>query len=160
MALRRLPQPHATVAFGVDRPLYLSVHSAVARLAPEGRALIHTAIYLPPDHTRSPADDEPKLDALLDLVQPGWREVVVYRRFLPHVIVMNDTPTARRDGTRGRPGPQVPDVPGLFVVGDWVGQAGLLADASLASAKQAAELITHSAHVRRMEHHVVAGRSL
>jgi phytoene dehydrogenase-like protein len=160
VALRRLPQPHATVAFGVDHPLYLSVHSAVARLAPEGSALLHTLVYLPPEHTRSPEDDERELDTLLDLVQSGWRELVVQRQFLPRMTVMHDMPTARRGGTRGRPGPQVPDVPGLFVVGDWVGQEGLLADASLASAKEAAEIITCSAPMRRTEPHVVAGRSL
>jgi hypothetical protein len=33
----------------------------------------------------------------------------------------------------------------LYVVGDWVGPDGLLADASLASAKQTAELILQRA---------------
>ena len=74
-------------------------------------------------------------------VQPGWRETVVYRRFLPDMIVMNAMPLARLDGARGRPGPEVADVRGLFVAGDWVGSQGLLADASLASAKCAADLI-------------------
>jgi len=32
-------------------------------------------------------------------------------------------------------------VPGLYVAGDWVGPAGLLADASLASARAAARTI-------------------
>jgi phytoene dehydrogenase-like protein len=141
VALSRLPQPKALYAFGVDRPLYLSVHSASARLAPAGGALIHAAMYLPPDHERSPQEDERELENHLDLVQPGWREVVAHRQFLPGMTVMNAMATARRDGTRGRPGPQVPDIPGLYVVGDWVGPEGLLADASLASAKQAAEII-------------------
>jgi hypothetical protein len=57
------------------------------------------------------------------------------------MIVMNALPLASLDGTRGRPGPQVADVPGLFVAGDWVGEEGLLVDASLASARRAAELI-------------------
>jgi hypothetical protein len=55
--------------------------------------------------------------------------------------VMNDTATAARGGTKGRPGPRVSDVPGLFVSGDWVGGEGLLVDASLSSAKQAAEMV-------------------
>ena len=45
-ALARLPQPRATFALGIDRPLYLSVHSAVAALAPAGGAMIHVAKYL------------------------------------------------------------------------------------------------------------------
>ncbi|MFP5265523.1 MAG: phytoene desaturase family protein [Blastocatellia bacterium] len=141
VALDYLPKPKATFALGVDRPLYLSVHSAAARLAPEGGAMIHVAKYLPPDHDDAPEAVERELEGLLDLVQPGWRAAVAQRRFLPDLVVMNDTATALRDGTKGRPGPRVSDVPGLFVSGDWVGGEGLLVDASLASAKQAAELV-------------------
>ena len=78
---------------------------------------------------------------MLDLVQPGWREAIVNSRFLPDMIVMNAVATAGLEGTKGRPSPEVHDVPGLFIAGDWVGSEGLLADASLASAKQAAQLI-------------------
>lgn len=141
LALSNLPKPKATFALGIDRPHYLSVHSAVARLAPEGSAMIHAAKYLPPDQDEASESVERELESLLDLVQPGWRSVVVYRRFLPDMIVMNALPLASLGGTRGRPGPQVIDVPGLFVAGDWVGEEGLLVDASLASARRAAELI-------------------
>jgi len=142
VALSRLPVPKATFALGIDRPLYLSVHSASARLAPPGSALIQVAKYLSPDHRDSAEVVEQELEDLLNLVQPGWREVLVYRRFLPDMIVMNAMPLASTGGTRGRPGPEVSDVPGLFVVGDWVGKAGLLVDAALWSAKQAAEIVT------------------
>jgi phytoene dehydrogenase-like protein len=141
VALNRLPNPKATFALGMDRPLYLSVHSATARLAPEGGALIQVAKYLPSDHRDSSEATERELEGLLDLMQPGWREALAYRRFLPDMIVINALPLAGRDGTRGRPSPQVADAPGLFIVGDWVGPEGMLVDASLASARQAAELI-------------------
>jgi phytoene dehydrogenase-like protein len=147
LALSRLPKPKATFALGIDRPHYLSVHSATARLAPEGSAMIHAAKYLPPDHNDSSDSVEQELESLLDLVQPGWRKVIVHRRFLPDMIVMNALPLASLDGTRGRPGPQVVDVPGLFVAGDWVGEEGLLVDASLASSRRAAELIAASQSV-------------
>jgi phytoene dehydrogenase-like protein len=140
IALRRLPQARATFALGIDRPLYLSVHSAVARLAPQGNALIHAAKYLPSGASDAAAD-ESELEALLDLVQPGWRDVLVERRFLPKMVVYNAVPTAARGGLAGRPGPQVADVGGLYVAGDWVGGRGLLADASLASARAAAKAI-------------------
>jgi phytoene dehydrogenase-like protein len=136
LALRRLPNPKATFALGIDQPLYLSVHSAVARLAPDGGAMIHVAKYLSPEHDGDTNRVERELENALDIVQPGWRELVVHRRFLPEMTVYNALTTAQRDGVRGRPGPEVPDVPGLFVVGDWVGKEGLLVDASLASAKE------------------------
>jgi phytoene dehydrogenase-like protein len=143
VALRRLPKPRALYAFGIDRPLYLSVHSASARLAPAGGALIHVAKYLVPGEDEPPAKVERELESLLDLVQPGWRAAVAHRRFLPDMTVMNALADAARGGTEGRPGPQVDDVPGLYVVGDWVGREGMLVDASLASARRAAELIAH-----------------
>ena len=148
IALTHLPKPKATFALGVDRPLYLSVHSATARLAPEGGAMIHVAKYLAPDGEGSGQEVERELEGLLDLVQPGWRSALKYRRFLPDMIVMNAMPLASHEGTRGRPGPQVDDEPGLFVVGDWVGREWLLVDASLASAKRAAELIASAEPVR------------
>jgi phytoene dehydrogenase-like protein len=148
IALSWLPVQRATFALGIDRPLYLSVHSATARLAPEGGALIQTAKYLSPDHHDSAGSVERELEALLDLVQPGWREAVVHRRFLPDVIVMNAMPLASLDGTAGRPSAEIADVNGLFVAGDWVGNEGLLVDASLASAKAAAELIGASQPIR------------
>jgi len=142
VALTHLPKPGATFALGIDRPLYLSVHSAVARLAPTGGALIHLAKYLPPNDNE-PADRvERELETLLEMIQPGWRQALVYRRFLPEMIVYNAMTTARRGGTKGRPGPEVQDVPGLLVAGDWVGKEGLLADASLASAKEASRLLS------------------
>jgi phytoene dehydrogenase-like protein len=140
VALRTLPQPRATFALGIDEPLYLSVHSAVARLAPDGGALIHTAKYLPAGEADARAD-ETQLEGLLDLVQPGWRDVVVERRFLPRMIVFNALPTAAQGGIAGRPGPAIADFTNLYVAGDWVGQRGMLADASLASARATAAAI-------------------
>src|SRR5581483_4572562 len=49
LALRQLPKPKRLVAFGVDAPVYFSVHSAVARLAPDDAALLHVSKYLRPD---------------------------------------------------------------------------------------------------------------
>lgn len=140
LALDRLPVPEATFALGIDRPVYLSVHSATARLAPTGGALVHLAKYLPTDHKESPEEDERELEGLMDLIQPGWRKSVAHRRFLPDMTVMNWLPAAQEGGTTGRPGPKVPSAPGLFVAGDWVGREGFLVDASLASAKEAARL--------------------
>ena len=141
IALSRLPFAKATFALGIDKPLYLSVHSAAARLAPEGGALIHLLKYLPANQDESGETAERELEQLLELIQPGWRKVLVHHRFLPSVVVAHAITTAKNHGTQGRPEPEVKDVQGLFVVGDWVGKEGLLVDASFASARQAAEII-------------------
>lgn len=135
VALSSLPRPGVRFAVGTDRPTYVSVHSAAAKLAPEGAALIHVMTYSPSEDTRA---DERELEEALDVVQPGWRDVVVHRRFLPGMVAMNDLVAAARGGLAGRPGVAVAGAEGLFVAGDWVGAEGLLLDAALSSAKQAA----------------------
>lgn len=148
VALSKLPAPRQTFAIGIDRPLYFSVHSRWAHLTPRGGALIHVAKYRSDgaadadDELESSCrhvvlgDEEPELESLLDELQPGWREVVVHRRFLPSMTVSNAlvTPQTKRPDVRT-------PVPGLYVAGDWVGDDGLLSDAALASARAAAKAI-------------------
>ncbi|HEY7068155.1 MAG TPA: FAD-dependent oxidoreductase [Chloroflexota bacterium] len=148
VALRRLPEPRHLTAYGTEEPLYLSVHSAVARLAPAGGATIHLLRYLGADQDLDAQLVERQLDGLLDLMQPGWRAEAVARRFLPRMVVANALVTAAQGGTAGRPGPAVPDVPGLYVAGDWVGPDGMLSDAGLASARQAARLVLGAEQAR------------
>ena len=140
VGLSRLPNPEPQFALNIDAPLYFSVHSRSARLAPEGAALISAAKYLPVGESLDAAATERELEALLDLAQPGWRKLLVERQYLPNMTVTNGVVLAARGGLTGRPGPEVPGVPGLFVAGDWVGQEGMLADAALASARAAGKL--------------------
>ena len=142
VALAGLPRPANILAFGIDRPLYYSVHSATAKLAPEGGAVIHAAKYLNPLDTHDPRKDERQLERLLDMMQPGWREQIVTRRFLPAMTVTNAIPTAAMGGLAGRAGVEVKEIPGLYIVGDWVGSEGTLANAAVASAALAAKLMT------------------
>ena len=139
VALRSLPQKDVLFALGIDSPLYFSVHSASAKLAPENRALIHVAKYLGTSMESKPKEDGQELEELLDLLQPGWRQVIVKKRPLPSMVVSNALVTAANGGLSGRPDPKIED--SLYIVGDWVGSEGLLSNASCASAKRAAQLI-------------------
>jgi phytoene dehydrogenase-like protein len=141
LGLRRLPRPRHRAVFGVPRPLYASVHSATARLAPAGGAVLHLARYLGPEPHPAPRDVAAELEAFGDDVQPGWRDEVQQRRLYPSLTVAHSLPLATAGGLAGRPGPALPGATGLYVAGDWVGQEGLLADASLASARAAAQAI-------------------
>jgi phytoene dehydrogenase-like protein len=140
IALEQLPQPETTFALGIDCPLYLSVHSAAARLAPEGKAVIHLLKYLGSEAPDDPKTVEHELEELLDLVQPGWQPLLIERRFMSSLTVVNALATAEQGSLTGRFGPAVSGIEGLFVAGDWVGAEGWLADASAASGKRAAEL--------------------
>ncbi len=141
LGLNRLPVPDRRFALGVDQPLYFSVHSAKAKLGPADGVMLHAAKYLDPHTPTNAKADERELEAMLDLLQPGWRDAVIERRFLPKMTVSNAVVTARQGGLTGRPGPGVPGLPDLYVAGDWVGPEGMLLDAALASAKNAAQLI-------------------
>ena len=148
VALRELPERRRTFALGLDEPLYLSVHSAFAQLTPRGGALVHTLKYqtgrsasdveIDGERARrgAPEEDERRLEDLLDRIQPGWREVLVHRRFLPAMTVSNAMPLPGAP----RPSPRTA-IGGLYVAGDWVGSEGLLSDAALASAREAAKSI-------------------
>jgi phytoene dehydrogenase-like protein len=143
VALRSLPKPKHTVAFGVDTPLYFSVHSMSARLAPDGGALIHVSKYLQPGDTSNGTEQE--LEALFDRLQPGWRGQLAFRQYLPNMIVTNAELTAARGGAAGRPASRVPGLDNVFAAGDWVGPRGQLSDASAASATDAASLAVAAA---------------
>jgi phytoene dehydrogenase-like protein len=150
VALTDLPDARTTFALGVDQPLYLSVHSRTVRVAPEGAALVSTMKYLPPGPPSDPARDGAELEAWLDLLQPGWRDRLVARRFLPAMVATNAIVTASGGGTAGRPGPAVLDAPGVFAVGDWIGPEGMLLDAALASAERAAREIAAQLSMARV----------
>jgi len=117
--------------------VYVSVHSRFADLAPSGGAIVHAALYLPPDHARRPKDDRAVLESAMDAIQPGWRERVVEQRFLPRTMVVSALPPM--EGLAGRPGVRLDD--GLWLCGDWVGPTGYLVDASLASGADVARRI-------------------
>jgi phytoene dehydrogenase-like protein len=140
VALRALPRPDRPVVADQERPLFLTVQSVYARVAPTGGGLIHAVKQLDPRHAPDPETDQRELEGLLDAAQPGWRRQVVHRAFLPHITAVEALPQARAGGLAGRPSSRVPGLANLLLAGDWIGADGYLADASLASARQAASL--------------------
>jgi phytoene dehydrogenase-like protein len=142
LGLRRLPAGAARVAFGVDQPLYLSVHSAAAKLAPAGAALVHAGKYLAratdavTDAAADAAANREELERFADRAIPGWRDQAEVVRFMPHMTV---TPAVF--SPEGRPAVDALGLPGVALAGDWVGSEGMLADAAVASALHAAAMV-------------------
>ena len=132
LGLQRLPKGSALFAMDLHEPLYLSVHSASGRLAPEGSALVHLIRYLQPNETAN----REQLESFADLLLPGWRGETLIARFLPNMIVSYALP-----GPGGRAGVRVPELLGVAMAGDWVGERHMLADAAAASALEAAEFV-------------------
>lgn len=138
IVLSRLPEPKRTFALGLDAPLYLSVHSRWAELSPnKAYAVLHAMRY--DGAAEDPAAIESELELMLDRLQPGWRAYVLFKRYMPGLLVTHAKPVWKSQGTLGRPAVET-GAPGLYAAGDWAGTEGILLDAALASARRAAEL--------------------
>ena len=59
---------------------------------------------------------------------------------MPRIEAAGALPIAKDGGFAGRPGSQVPGIANLYLAGDWVGPEGFLVDASMASARRAAQM--------------------
>jgi phytoene dehydrogenase-like protein len=139
VALKRLPRADHVFVIGLDQPIYYGVHSLSVSLSNNGSHVLHVLKYNDNKTNTDPKTDKKELMEILELIQPGWKEEVVATRFLPKILVANDTHTIVHRGAGSAPYPSVPELKGLYVSGDWVGQEGRLADCSMASAKLAVE---------------------
>jgi phytoene dehydrogenase-like protein len=134
LGLSSLRDNAATFGLGLDQPLYFSVHSAAAKLAPEGCVLIQAAKYLAAES--DPAADRAQLEQFADLLAPGWRDRVLMTRFLPSMTVSHAMATPE-----GRPDVDALNRPGVALAGDWIGPENMLADAAVSSALRAAAVV-------------------
>lgn len=118
---------------GLDEPVYLSVFSRTAEVGPKGSEVIHAMRYL--DQGEASNGTRSELEALLDVARPGWRERVCEASYQPRLCTNNWLETA----TLPRPDGELAS--GLFAAGDWVSAEGVLADAAVGSALDAARRI-------------------
>ena len=138
VALERLPDRRAVFAIAIDDAWCFSADSTIARVAPGAGAVVHLAKCLPTGVNGSPTDED-ELERAMDLLQPGWRRMVVYRRFLPAIVVSHALVAADAGGFDGRPRVTVAGLTNVFLAGDWIGSTGQLADACVSSAIDAAK---------------------
>ncbi|MDD9269346.1 NAD(P)/FAD-dependent oxidoreductase [Paenibacillus sp. GCM10023248] len=132
VALKRLPKPKQQFAYGIDQTILLSNYSRAAYLSDDSAQVISLIKYQgkEPD----PDKDLQELEGVLDLMQPGWREELIVKQYLPKMTVCHDFMHMKR---RENPGPAVPEVQGLYVAGEWASHGEVLVDAATASAKRA-----------------------
>jgi phytoene dehydrogenase-like protein len=140
LGVSRVPRPGYVL--GVDEPIMGVTQSPPAQQGPDGHAVVSAIRYLVTDA----ASDRQSLDAHIARLGVTPDDVVV-DRFLARMVVSGAMPLAETGGLAGRPRVTDSGQPGVLIAGDWVGPAGLLADASLASGHQAAR---HA--LRALEH--------
>ncbi|REE86132.1 phytoene dehydrogenase-like protein [Paenibacillus taihuensis] len=139
LGLRKLPVSGLHVAFGLDQPIFFTDHSAGAKLSDNGEVVVHLIKYNSPGTVNKRADEK-LLHDTMTMLHPGWEQEVVTKQFLPTITVVHDYPHIAKSQSAAV-GPEVPEIRGLYVAGDWAGHGELLADASAASARRAAEAI-------------------
>jgi len=136
------------LVLGLDGPFYVQDHARVAALAPKGGGLVHAARYADGkthDSAEVRADLERITRLALGLDRADGRGLD--SRFMPKLVVHHALVTRKMGGFAGRP-PVKTARRGVFVAGDWVGGAGLLADATAASASIAARCAVEFVRVR------------
>lgn len=143
LGLSHVPVPAQRFVLGIDQPLYLSVHSGVAKLGERG-AVVHAAKYLSGKET-DPEADLREIESMLDVAQPGWRAAVLHSRYLPRMVVAERLDVARTSGPLGRPGCRVANLPGVVLAGDWVRGGSWLGDGAMEAGRQAARVLLEDA---------------
>jgi len=84
---------------------------------------------------------EERLERLLDQLQPGWRQELVFKRFLPHMAASYGTPLAKLAGASGLASPALAEHSNVFVCGDYVGNSAQLADCAVKSVLDAVAML-------------------
>lgn len=149
LGLRKLPNPKVQFVMGFDSPFLFSNQSRAAQLSDNGGLAVHILKYhgsSQPDAERDKAD----LERTMDILQPGWRNEVLTTQYLPNMKVVHDYAHTERMEV---PGPAVPELPNLYVAGDWAGHGELLVNAAAASAKRAVVEILNRSTPKGKEYH-------
>ncbi|QWG39185.1 FAD-dependent oxidoreductase [Bacillus mycoides] len=136
IGLKRLPNPLHHFALGLDQPIFFTNQSRAAKLSEDGALVVSLIKYHNPmleiNHFH---DDQEQLENTIELLHPNWKREVVAKQYLPKITVVHDFPHIDRVE---KPGPNIPEMPGVYVAGDWAGHDEILADAAVASGKRAA----------------------
>ena len=122
---------------GLDQPLYLSNHCPPARLAPAGKHVVHVARYLAAGDALDPSTQRAELEQHAALAGIDTSNVTLTSRYLHRMTVSSAMPVAAAGGLVGRPTITSTGNRRVLLAGDWVGNEGHLADASLASGARA-----------------------
>ena len=111
-------------------------------LAPDGEELIQAQMPIRPDESAERATL--RLETLLDVSLPDWRERTTWRR---RQVMVGQSGALEEPGKTWRDRPAIDRGDAVFLAGDQVAAPGLLSEVSWASATAAAELALAAARV-------------
>jgi hypothetical protein len=124
------------VVFDLDEARFLERYTGPdPTLAPTGHSLVQA--QMPLRDGESKASGIARLEGLVDLALPEWRERTTWRR---EAVAAGRTGALDLPGTSWRDRPAIDRGHGVYLVGDQVAAPGLLSEVTLASARYAAHL--------------------
>ncbi|MBM7784440.1 NAD(P)-binding protein [Tenggerimyces flavus] len=124
------------LVFDLDQAAFYERFSAAdPSVVPAGESLVQAQQPLRPGESK--ADGIARLEGLIDLAMPGWRDRVTWRR---EAIAHCRTGALDLPGTTWRDRPAIDRGDGVYLVGDQVAAPGLLSEVAIASAREAAKL--------------------
>lgn len=131
----------AFLVFDLDEAGFLERYSTPdPSVAPAGESLVQTQLPLRPGESK--AEGLARMESLLDLALPQWRERVTWRRA---AVATGRTGALDLPGATWRDRPAVDRGDGVYLVGDQVAAPGLLSEVTVNSALRAASLATAGA---------------
>ncbi len=126
------------VVFDADECGFLERYSLADRtLTPEGEELVQAQLPVRSGESRAAATE--RMERLLDLCLPRWRERVTWRR---DQVARERTGALDLPGSTWRNRPAVKRGGGVYLAGDSVAAPGLLGEVAFTSALAAAEAAT------------------
>lgn len=143
LGLRRGRDPF--VVFDADECGFVERYTRVDRtLAPAGEELVQAQIPVRPGESRAAVTA--RLERLLDVALPGWRDRVTWRR---DQVAKGRTGALDLPGTTWRDRPAIDRGDGVYLAGDSVAAPGLLGEVAVDSAVRAVAAATAPARSRR-----------
>lgn len=136
VALTNLPFPKRLLALGIDNPIYYSVHSKFATLSNDTNTVIlHLFKYHQPNEHIDPQTINAELTNTLSKLQPGWKNALIAKRFIPNLVVNQRLPQVGDEKViRELRNP----MHHFYLAGDWLSTSYMLAEAAVESGKKAA----------------------
>ncbi|MBS4174734.1 FAD-dependent oxidoreductase [Bacillus sp. FJAT-49736] len=136
LGLKKLPVQEHQFVLGLDQPVFFTNESRAGNVTTSTGVVVHLIKYHNPEEQQyDPKVNKNELEKTMDLVQPGWRKELIAEQFLPKITVVHDFPHINR---KIIPEPEIPEIKGVYVAGDWAGNEEVLSDAAIASGKRAA----------------------
>lgn len=91
LALRKVLRPERVFALALDQSICFGIHSLPVSVSNSDSHVLHVFKYNDNQTKTDAKADKEELMHIVSLLQPGWEEEAAAVRYLPKILVANDT---------------------------------------------------------------------